>query len=402
MMRLGAGARWPDRWKPKESQTAKLHRAEGLLKASAAARKDGHPDRALSLAQEAAQLYAETAPRSVGMGVAQVCLGAAYFSNGDLGSALQHFEAATDIFRKGAEASGLTGALNVLGVVHRTRGDLDLALGCFEEELGVAESAKLGPQDQAKKRAHALNGVGTVHMARRDLALALSSFRRALESCDETDPAFAAITATTLYHFGLVYLHMDDLDLAQVHFTKSLDRAQTIGRSQTTAAALVGLGTVKKKRGDLDLATADFDKAKAILADVAPRSEAAANAATSIGEVWLERGDLERAQLACQDGLEIAQALAPGSAQTARALIALGRVQQVRGDLAVALSFFERALDIAQAVSPTSAETLKALKSIAAAYEGQGEQLLAETYAKRAAGVEGDQGGATGSAGPGP
>ena len=68
----------------------------------------------------------------------------------------------------------------------------------------------------------------------------------------------------------------------------------------------------------------------------------------------------------------------------------------------MALSFFERALDIAQAVSPTSAETLKALKSIAAAYEGQGEQLLAETYAKRAAGVEGDQGGATGSAGPGP
>jgi len=201
----------------------------------------------------------------------------------------------------------------------------------------------------------------------------------AYEQAAELDPD----DLQSLIWAGTIQIDYGNLNKAQARLERVLTLAKTDDQAFYKYWALIGLGDIKKQRGDLAGALKSYQDGLAIadpLAKSDPRNAGwQHNLSVSfsrIGNAQVAQGDLADTLTSYNDGLAIAEHLAksdPGNAVWQRDLSVfynkIGDVQKAQGDLAGALKSYEADLAIAERLAKSDPGNAVWQRDLAACFD---------------------------------
>jgi tetratricopeptide (TPR) repeat protein/predicted Ser/Thr protein kinase len=250
---------------------------------------------------------------------------------------------ATEVLAEG----GPQVAIEALGVVH----DLPAVARCADV---VALSADVAPPDDAEVAFR----VAEAHqqLARAETLATAGRVTAALELASRTITSAAAIGYAPLSaEARLVHARMligFDADVAGDHdqaLTQTILTALSSGLDEAAAEALaLRLHQRGQRPGGAELALADADMARALLARVASQGRVLGLLENNIGVLQLSRGDLEMARQAFETALRIREASGGDARDLAFTLVNLALVEpdarEREAHLRRALELFERTL----------------------------------------------------------
>jgi tetratricopeptide (TPR) repeat protein len=220
-----------------------------------------------------------------------------------------------------------------------------------EDKTAHAEQATTQAEKDRTDAAIAYRNLGAI-AGLRDPKQALEAYEKAL-TLDPDD-------LDSLLWAGWIQIDHGDLNEAQARFERALTLAKTDDQVFYRYWALLGLGDIKKKRGDLNGALKSYRDGLAIadrLSQSDPgntkRQRDLSASYERVGDVQRAQGDLDGALKSYRDRLAIADRLAksdPGNTEWQRDLSVsynkVGDVQVAQGDLAGALKSFSDGLAI--------------------------------------------------------
>jgi tetratricopeptide (TPR) repeat protein len=214
---------------------------------------------------------------------------------------------------------------NQLGQLFVRVGELDQAIIAFQTVLKLGQSH----QDQ-EKIAWAYGNLGIVYKTRGELDKAVEMHNKAL--------------AIDYANLGLVYDTRGELDKAVEMHNKALAIDEQMGNKQGMAEDYGNLGNVYQTRGELDKAVEMYNKGLEIQIALGDKQGMAAKYG-NLGLVYYKRGELDKAVEMHNKALEINQALGKKEG-TALNYGNLGLVYYKRGELDKAVEFYNKALAI--------------------------------------------------------
>jgi tetratricopeptide (TPR) repeat protein len=269
-------------------------------------------------------------------------------------------------------------ALRNLGIVRFVHGDLDgarerylaslelsIALGDF---WGTAEAhLRLAELDLFQERfGEAETHAGSV------LAFSRSSSNSGLE-------------AVALLQLGEIRRKVGDLEVAKAVVEQALFLARECGNLKLQRSASFGMGAVLATLGAMDDARRWFETALTLSQKMGDRQETA-ELLNNLAGVSFNMGDIEGADMYARKALTLAQEL-PFPAAEARALDGLGVIALGADDASRALARFEKAHEIIERMGgsdPTPSHRMAALLALAAQSLASSEPLAAEARFKAA------------------
>ncbi len=232
------------------------------------------------------------------------------------------------------EEAAVTGNL---GVIHRTRGDLDRAEEMHRKALEIEE--KLG---RLEGMADQYGNLGLVYGTRGDLDRAEETHRKSLEIEEKLGRLEGM--AAQYGNLGLIYGTRGDLDRAEEMHCKALELNKKLGRLEGMAIQYGNLGVIYGTRGDLDRAekmhckALEIDEKLGCLGGIASQYG-------SLGVIYGTRGDLDRAEQMLREALQINEKLGCLEGM-ANEYGNLGLIYQARGDLDRTEEMLRRSLKI--------------------------------------------------------
>jgi DNA-binding SARP family transcriptional activator len=215
-------------------------------------------------------------------------------------------------------------ALSWLAMVHSRLGEFDLATRAAAESLELAEVAG-DPQSLVE----ALDAVGDVHVSRGELLKALAPYERALEVCRAWHlrtriPSFYGVMARIYAQVG-----REAESIALHRAAKAEDDA--MGRSGRRASRTLGLGRAALLAGQLEEASRLAEQALDRAREVGQRADQS-NAWKFIADIAVRREppDLETAEQACRKAIGLSVELESRPFE-ARCRLDLGAVHRRQG-----------------------------------------------------------------------
>ncbi len=286
-------------------------------------------------------LLSISAHNSEGQAVAYGNLGVVYKTRGDLDKAEEMYLKSLAIEEALGRKEGMASDYGNLGIVYQVRGDLDKAEEMYRKSLAIEEA--LGRKEG---RANQYGNLGNVYKTRGDLDKAEEMYRKSL-AIEEALGRKEGM-ASDYGNLGNVYQTRGDLDKAKDMFLKSLAINDALGRKEGVANQYGNLGIVYQARGDLDKAEEMYRKSLAIN-EALGRKEGMASDYGNLGIVYKARGDLDKAEEMYLKSLAIS-ALLGHKEYTANQYGNLGNVYQTRGDLDKAEEMYRKSLAINEAL----------------------------------------------------
>ncbi len=175
----------------------------------------------------------------------------------ELREAESHYQQALDAAKARGDREAEAVALDNLGLVYASRGDLDKA----EERHGKA----LAIQEEIGNRrgqAHDLGNLGLVYFHRGEMDKAEEHHKKSVAILEEIGNRLGQ--AQVLGNLGNVYGGRSDLDKAEEYYNKALAIHEEIGNRLGQATQLGNLGLIYKQRGEADEARKLLDRAAAL------------------------------------------------------------------------------------------------------------------------------------------
>ncbi len=234
----------------------------------------------------------------------------------------------------GVEEATITGNL---GLIFRTRGDLDQAEAMHRRSLEIEE--KLG---RLEGMASDYGNLGLIFETRGDLDQAEAMHRKALEINEKLGRLEGM--ASQYGNLGLIFRTRGDLDQAEAMHRKALEINEKLGRLEGMASDYGNLGLIFKTRGDLDQAEAMHRKALEINEKLG-RLEGMANQYGNLGLIFRTRGDLDQAEAMHRKSLEIEEKLGRLEGM-ANQYGNLGLIFETRGEAETAREYWGMAVEL--------------------------------------------------------
>ena len=175
-----------------------------------------------------------------------------------------------------------------LGLIYRTRGDLDPAEDMHQKALEINE--KLG---RLEGMASQYGNLGAIYQTRGDLDQAEDMHQKSLKI--EKKLGRLEGMASEYSNLGVIYRRRGDLDQAEAMHRKSLNIFEKLGRFEGMAIQYGNLGAIYQTRGDLDQAE-DMHQKSLEIGKKLGNPEVMANQYGNLGLIYLGRGDLEAAR----------------------------------------------------------------------------------------------------------
>ena len=159
--------------------------------------------------------------------------------------AIAHLEESRAMCRLAGERPGEAAALNRLGGVHRTLGNLDAARRCQERSIAIAsEIGDPGAEGRA------LNGLGIVLSNAGSLADAIACWERALPLQREVGDRHAE--GDVLANLGEALCALERWDEAAACYERQVGISRALHDANCVSVGLAGLSRVSRNRGRLD------------------------------------------------------------------------------------------------------------------------------------------------------
>ncbi|MBI4583699.1 MAG: tetratricopeptide repeat protein [Planctomycetes bacterium] len=228
--------------------------------------------------------------------------------------------------------------LEEMGKIHTRMGDLEAALACFQEAAAISDSVQ--------HLISLLDEEGRIQQRRGEFDLAQAAFERckALAGQDATwGPRLA-------YRLGSVQFDRGDPAGAGNLFLQSLESYRKGGDLEGMGTALLGLGLVEKRKGELESAIARIEESIGCF-EKSGKTDQVSTSLNNLANLHRVRGDLPKAIECFRRSLALREQLGdrPGIAiilnNLSRALGHRGEVQQALATSSEALLIFNEVGD---------------------------------------------------------
>jgi DNA-binding NtrC family response regulator/tetratricopeptide (TPR) repeat protein len=264
------------------------------------------------------------------------------------------------------------GGLNLVGMIHQERGELQRALQCFEESLQLSRQTGFGEGEQS-----ALNQLAGVHALQGETERALACYRQCLEVSVRTGDMHGR--AIDLYNIGWTLESMGRWAEATERFHRTIALCEEHRFRDLLLAARMALGELSLKRSDYDSAALRFSAVIEAEREARHSGQLLREAISNLGWTHFRAGDLARAEETLSEAAQLSE--------TAEDRCLMATIGRRRAELALAQGRLDAARDLlAQAARHASVPNLpkeqgevlrvEALLSVARAEPGPALELL--------------------------
>ena len=293
------------------------------------------------------------------------CMGNVKNRVGDLDGALTQYMEALRIYKfihEGACSSeskkevdalrDITSTLKVIGMVHAKRGDLDTAMGFFQEAMAILRSPGIDSSSVGcETMASVLTRIASIHLKKADLDQAMANYR---EAYDLTVRNRGTINhqevAGILHYIGGIYHKRTEYNEAMGCYQEAIRIYHaTLGPGNpTVAGTLVMVGSIYYKRKNLDSAMMFYREALRLNRDAyGMHHPDVAPILKSIGTILTKKGEYNEAYDIFREVLSIKCAVhGTDHPEVASAYKSLGNVHYKLEALADAERQYRHALSI--------------------------------------------------------
>lgn len=222
---------------------AKQLLAHALTQQARALEKQGKPDEALSMAQEAVQISTAARERSE-IAKALTVMGIVRFDQGNFSEAAKVYNQALVIQREIGDKRGAATTLNNIANALGEQGDLAGSVTMLEEALQMFREVGDRPSSAA-----VLGSIAARTIQQGDLSRGRSILQQGLSASREIGDQER--TTTALYNLGEVLRLQGDLKQARKAYEQSLALSKSIGDQSGVAYATFSIGDVLAAQGDM-------------------------------------------------------------------------------------------------------------------------------------------------------
>ena len=242
-------------------------------------------------------------------------------------------------------------AINGMGVISRTRGDLQKALDYYEKALIIDEII-----ENKSGMAYELGSMGVIYRRQGYLQKALEHHEKALNIHKEIGDKQGI--ADQFSSMGIVYQKQGDMQKVLEHHEKSLKLYEEIGYKKGMGDQFGNMGNAYQIKGDITKALEHHEKALKIHGDIGYK-EGIAKDYGNLGIIYYTRRDMQKALQYFEKSLKLHEEI-ENKLEMASQLGNIGAIYHGQGDLKKSLISFENALELFKDVGdkPNEAQTL--------------------------------------------
>lgn len=288
------------------------------------------------------------------------------------------YERALLLSGRSGEMPGRLDALNSIGYVHVYLGDNHRAMRYATRVLELLK--RLRPEARAgaealRAEARALNSLGEMHYSTGDLRASLKLFERALALWISADDR----RGEALAHLNLGYSLSDlgERHRAAEHYREALSRSTEVEDRRGVALAQTALGGVSAFLGESQSAF-DLHRRAVESFRATGNHQGEAAALNGIAHVYENLNEMRAALEYYGRGLTIYEQIGNRDFASLNRLY-VGRIHHLLGDGLLALDYYRESLRLSREVGNRVTEA-NVLKGIGAVYASQGESLLATEH----------------------
>ncbi len=284
---------------------------------------------------------------------------------------IEKYHEAVEVYRRASDRKGEAQALNNIGLVYWSLGEMQKALEKYNEALPISRAV-----GDRKGEAHTLSNIGLIYRL-------LGETQKALEKYNEALPILRAVgdrygETATLNGIGLIYRSVGEMQKALEKFNESLPISRVVGSRGGEAVTLSNIGVVCFLLGEMQKALEKYSEALPILRAVGDRNGEAVTL-HNIGAVYRSLGEMQKALEKYNESLLIRRAVGDRGGE-AGTLNNIGAVYWSLGETQKALEKYNEALPILRAVGDRNGEAVT-LHNVGAVYRSLGEtQKALEKY----------------------
>lgn len=299
---------------------------------SVAAFRLGELERALDLAEDSRRISLDLG----NLGLASTCtnmLGTIHASRGEYDLALNFYGQTLDAHRKSGDQGGVASALHNMGLVYRRMGDLDKALEHNLESVRI--NIELGKQEQV---ARTYSNIASIYHGLDSFDVALDYLHRALEIHKKRNNKMGI--APVLNNIGEIHLAMGDPQTALDYLYRSLAIKQELGTKPGIAFSLDAIGKAHLDMCDYERARECFVEALDIFREVGENS-GTIDGHLQLAVLYKITGDFEKALHHLHQVIDLARE-SNATSQLCNGFELLAQIQEIQGQHQDALASLKR------------------------------------------------------------
>ncbi len=259
---------------------------------------------------------------------------------GNLDAVETHARSALALARAAGDGMREASAFSMLAILYRTRTDYDRARECYQLCREVAEKAKY-PRGVLS----ALNGLGNLAMIQGQLEEALGFYQQCLEINEELGDEFSG--AAFHLNIGLVQEQLGRWEDAAGNLYRAVAMCERHGFAVLRFTALNVLGEIFLKRDKLDRAIETLKLVVDAARSKLTTQNVLRDALSNMGQAYCRRGDLAGASRRFATALELSRA-AGDRREQAILLWRTAELAQIRGSLDRAQALADEALGLSR------------------------------------------------------
>jgi serine/threonine protein kinase/tetratricopeptide (TPR) repeat protein len=266
---------------------AKQLLAHALNQQARSLEKQGKPDEALKMAQEAVQISTAAGER-IEVAKALTMMGIVRFDQGNFSEAARVYNQALVIQREIGDKRGAATTLNNIANALGEQGDLTGSVRMLENALTMFR--EVGDRHST---AAVLGSIAARTIQQGDLARGRTILQQGLSASREIGDQER--TATALYNLGEVLRFQGDLKQARKTYEQALTLSKSIGDQSGVAYATFSVADVLTAQGDLDGARQKYNEALSLRNQIG-ETGTAAETQLALARLWFEDGHAQEAE----------------------------------------------------------------------------------------------------------
>jgi tetratricopeptide (TPR) repeat protein len=222
-----------------------------------------------------------------------------YMRTAEYDIALDFAQKALVTRRENRDEYEIAESLNLIGVIHISKGEYQKANECFQESLKIFDKF-----DNKKATTKIFNNLGMISWRTGDLWKASNFFQKSLSLAEELED-FTNIGVLHL-NIGLIYVNQGELNLALRSLQKSLAICKELDLKRPLSLCLNNIGLVYHARGDFKQALHYYQDSLVLVQELESNHDIAL-CYNNIGEIYSSMGKYDEALNQIEKSLSLFQ-----------------------------------------------------------------------------------------------
>ena len=299
-------------------------------------------------------------------------IGYVYKTKGNIDLALKYYHESLKIHEEIGDKTGIATSLNNIGFVYRSQGNVYLALEYYQRALTLQEEL-----NDHEGMASLYNNIGIIYYDQLDFDNALKYYQKSLKNDYKVD--YKKGIANTLNNIGLIYYKKGNVDEALNYYTKSLEMKQQFGDKIGIAISYNHIGELFESQNNLKEARDFYEKALNILEQQGDKKWMGF-VLKDLSDLLLKLGEVKLAEVYALKSYKISQELG-FPANISNAAQTLSKINKLKGNYKEALELFE--LHTLMKDSLLNNDIIKNTKNQQLKYEFEKQQAIKDAEHKK-------------------